>query len=139
MAGREVWLVHPWNLGSLPSDLPDGTVVIGLCVADFHRAWPWRAARWDFVGTRMAALAPLRWWGDSAAIGRALAAARRVRTVDDPHLAPWLVWWAECREAPRLFPRVDRRCDSFSQWWTRVTRGLHRAQDLLTPAQARPA
>jgi len=131
VAGREVWLVHPWSLGPLPADLPADTLVIGLFVADLHRAWPWRAARWEFVGSRMAELAPVRWWGDAAAIGRALAAARRVRAVDDPHLAPWLVWWAECREAPRLFPRVDRRCDSFSQWWTRVTRGLHRAQELL--------
>ena len=139
VAGRDVWLVHPWNLGEVPAGLPADTVVVGLCVADFHRAWPWRGARWDFVGARMAALAPVRWWGDSVAIGRALAAARRVYTVDDPHLAPWLVWWAECREAPRLFPRVDPRCDSFSQWWARVTRGLDRAQDLLIAPGARAA
>jgi hypothetical protein len=27
---------------------------------------------------------------------------------------------------------VDRRCDSFSQWWTRSTRGLATAAELLS-------
>jgi deoxyribodipyrimidine photo-lyase len=33
--------------------------------------------------------------------------------------------------APTLFPQVERRCSSFSQWWTRATRGLQRAGELL--------
>ncbi|OYU76911.1 MAG: deoxyribodipyrimidine photolyase, partial [Burkholderiales bacterium PBB5] len=40
--GRDVWLVHPWNLGPLPA-LPPDTVVLGLLLADFHQAWPWSA------------------------------------------------------------------------------------------------
>jgi len=134
VAGREVWLVHPWSLGELPSDLPGDVLPIGLWVADFHRAWPWREARWRFVGERMGALARVCWWGEAAAIGRALAAARRVRVLDEPHLSPWLAEWAECRQAPRLFPRLERRCDSFSQWWTRVTRGRPQAAGLLVGA-----
>ena len=128
--GREVWLVHPWNLG-LPPALPPGTLVLGLFVGDFHRAWPWNAARWRFVGARMAELTSHRWHGDAAVIGAALAGARRVRSVDEPHLAAWLSRWAECVAAPALFPPVAGRCDSFSQWWSCASRGLRSAADLL--------
>jgi deoxyribodipyrimidine photo-lyase len=128
--GRDVWLVHPWALGSLPALLP-GTLVLGAFVREFHRAWPWSDRRWRFVGTRMAELTSHRWHGDAAAIGAALAGARRVRSVDEPHLAPWLVRWAECVAAPALFPQVAGRCDSFSAWWLRASRGLQSAADLL--------
>ena len=132
VAGRNVWLVHPWSLGELPAELPADAVVIGVLVADFHRAWPWSEQRWRFVNARMAELAAQRWYGDAAAIGSALAGARSVRSIDEPHLAPWLARWAECEAAPALFRSVDRRCDSFSQWWTRTSRGLESAADLLT-------
>jgi deoxyribodipyrimidine photo-lyase len=128
--GREVWLVHPWNLGALPA-LPHGTLVLGLFLGEFHRAWPWSDRRWRFVGARMAELTTQRWHGDAAAIGAALAGARRVRSVYEPHLEPWLARWADCVAAPALFPPVDRRCDSFSQWWTRTSRGLQSVADLL--------
>ena len=132
VAGRDVWIVHPWSLGQLPAGLPEDTRVIGVVVDDFHRAWPWSQRRWDFVGSRMAELAADCWQGDAAAIGAALKSARSVRSVDEPHLAPWLARWAECDAAPALFPDVDRRCDSFSQWWNRASRGHHSAADLLT-------
>jgi deoxyribodipyrimidine photo-lyase len=128
--GREVWLVHPWNLGALPALAP-GTLVLGVFVSDFHSVWPWSDRRWRFVGTRMAELSPHRWHDDAAAIGDALAGARRVRSVDEPHLAPWLARWAECVAPPALFPPVAARCDSFSQWWSRASRGLQTAADLL--------
>ena len=130
VAGRDVWLVHPWSLGE-PPDLPPDTVVIGLYLDDFHRVWPWSPRRWHFVGSRMAELAPLRWHGDAVAVGAALSAARRVRGVAEPHLAPWLPRWADCVAAPALFPPVDTPCSSFSQWWNRATRGLDTATDLL--------
>jgi deoxyribodipyrimidine photo-lyase len=38
--------------------------------------------------------------------------------------------------APALFPQLDRRCDSFSQWWNRVTLGLDSAADLLALEEA---
>ncbi len=136
VAGRDVWLVHPWNLGELPAWLPAGTVVVGVFVTEFHRAWPWSDRRWQFVASRMAELAALRWQGDAAAIGAALAGAREVRSIDEPHLQPWLARWAVCEAAPALFPAVDRRCDSFSQWWTRACRGVKSAADLLATRQA---
>jgi deoxyribodipyrimidine photo-lyase len=131
VAGRDVWLVHPWSLGDVPASLTADTQVIGVFSADFHRAWPWSERRWHFVGSRMTELALQRWFGDAGAIGTALKSARSVRSVDEPHLAPWLAAWAECGSAPVLFPPVDRRCDSFSQWWSRATRGLNSAADLL--------
>jgi deoxyribodipyrimidine photo-lyase len=131
VVGRDIWLVHPWSLGELPTALPADTLVIGVFVADFHRAWPWSEQRWRFVGSRMAELAQLRWYADAAAIGTALKSARSVRSIDEPHLAPWLARWAECEPAPALFPPVDRCCDSFSKWWARVSRGLDSAMDLL--------
>ena len=133
--GRDVWLVHPWSLGALPAPLPADTLVLGLCLSDFHRAWPWSESRWHFVGTRMTAVAPVRWHGDAAAVVAALAGARRVRAVDEPHLSPWLARLAQTQPAPQLFPAVDRRCDSFSQWWTRCTRGLQTTEDLLAVSE----
>jgi deoxyribodipyrimidine photo-lyase len=135
VAGRDVWLVHPWSLGELPASLAADTQVIGVFLADFHRAWPWNERRWHFVGSRMTELAAQRWYGDAGAIGAALKSARSVRSVDEPHLAPWLAAWAECGAAPALFPPVDRRCDSFSQWWNRATRGLNAATDLLAAGE----
>ena len=132
VADREVWLIHPWNLCDLPDSLPQGTVVVGIFLTDFHRAWPWSDQRWRFVAHRMAELAPLRWHGDAAAIGAALQGARQVRSVDEPHLRPWLARWAGCEATPTIFPMVDRRCDSFSQWWNRASRGVGDAAELLT-------
>jgi len=136
VAGREVWLVHPWNLSDLPTFLPANTVVVGVFVTDFHHAWPWSERRWRFVASRMAELAPLRWQGDAVALGAALRGASRVRSVYDPHIASWLATLAVCEAQIKLFPSVTRRCDSFSQWWTRTSRGFATASDLLAGRQA---
>jgi deoxyribodipyrimidine photo-lyase len=135
VAGRDVWLVHPWSLGELPSALPADTLVVGVFTADFHRAWPWSDQRWNFVGSRMAELATERWYADAATLGAALQGARRVRSIHEPHLEPWLASWAECSSAPQLFPAVDSRCDSFSRWWTRASRGLKSTAALLAVNQ----
>ncbi len=90
MAGHAVWWVHPWCLGPLPAALPANTLVIGGCLADFHRAWPWSARRRHFVGQRMAELAPRCWYADATAVHAAWVGARSVRCRADPHLDPWL-------------------------------------------------
>jgi deoxyribodipyrimidine photo-lyase len=131
VAGRDVWLVHPWSLGALPATVRADTAIVGVFVDDFHGGWPWSEKRWRFVGCRMAELATEIWLGDAAAIGNALQGARSVRSIDEPHLVPWLARWAECTAAPTLFPPVDRRCDSFSQWWARASRGVNSAAELL--------
>lgn len=136
--GRDVWLLHPWDLGELPADLAPDTVVIGLYLSDFHHHWPWSEGRWRFVGTRMAAVTDICWYGDAAAVGLALGAAHRVRSLANPHLMPWLAQWAVCTPEPTLFPSVDRPCASFSQWWSRASRGPRSVLDLLSLHQVSP-
>lgn len=129
--GRTVWLVHPWSLRAPPADLPPDTEVIGVYLREYHTAWPWPEARWRWVDAAMAAWAPQRWFVDAAGLAAALAGATQVRSVDDPHITQWLAPFVQLDPAPMLFPPVERRCHSFSQWWTRTTRGVQQAQALL--------
>ncbi len=130
LQGREVWLVHPWALREPPADMPADAVRIGVYLKEHHAQWPWPEARWQWVNSAMAEIAPLRWYTDAAGLASALAAAR-VRSVADPHICRWLEPLAHLDDAPSLFPTVERHCSSFSQWWTRATRGLKQAEDLL--------
>ncbi|RAS20608.1 deoxyribodipyrimidine photo-lyase [Paraburkholderia bryophila] len=131
VAGRDVWLVHPWSLGELPADLPADTVVIGLLLSDFHQAWPWNERRWRFVGSRMREITDTCWYADSVSVGQVLANARRIRSVANLHFAPYQEQWAECAPAPLLFPANDKLLPSFSKWWTRVSRDFRTTADLL--------
>lgn len=115
VAGRDVWLVHPWSI----ADPPPGRLPVAVCDAAFHARWPWTARRWRFVGTRLAAIAPLRWLADGPALCRALAAARSVAGVDDPHLGG--VFDGFALAAPRqAFEGPERPGQSFSAWWAGV-------------------
>jgi deoxyribodipyrimidine photo-lyase len=131
LRGREVWLVHPWALRAPPPDLPASAVVIGVYFSEYHQRRPWPEARWRWVDAAMAQVAPQRCLVDATRLAAALAGAAQVRSVDDPHLTRWLGPLARLDAAPTLFPHVERRCDSFSQWWTRATRGLQGAGELL--------
>jgi len=131
LQGRQVWLVHPWALRPAPADLPADTVVIGVYPVGHHQAWPWPEARWRWVDAAMADVAPTRWWADTATLAKALAGAARVRCADDPHIGPCLPAAVQRDPTPALFAPVDRACSSFSQWWTRSTRGRHQASALL--------
>ena len=128
--GRDVWLVHPWSLRPPPADLPDGTVVIGIALHEWHQPWPWTAARWRFVAAAMATLTRERWHAGAAEVATALQHARSVQAVDDLHAGPLLGTLARCRPAPLMFRAVERPCTSFSQWWTQVTRGLKAVHEL---------
>ena len=119
--GRDVWLVHPWSLGDLPADLPKDTLVIGIFVSEFHRAWPWSEKRWLFVQSRMAELVSECWYGDRLSIELALQVAKRLGGVSEAHIATWLPSAGQFIPSPTLFPNVDRRCDSFSKWWRLVS------------------
>ncbi|MFN5157312.1 MAG: FAD-binding domain-containing protein [Betaproteobacteria bacterium] len=131
LRGREVWLVHPWALRPPPADVPADAVVIGLYPQEHHRAWPWPAARWQWVDEAMAAVAPQRWFASAGQAAAGLASAARVRSVDDPPQPAGFRPLLELDAAPSLFPPVPRPCGSFSQWWTRATRGLQQAGELL--------
>ena len=127
VAGRDVWLVHPWAL-RLPLDLPAHTLCIGIYLEEFHSAWPWSQLRWGFVGARMVELTTACWHADTTTLQQVLRGARSVRTVADPHLD--LSALAQVQPAPTLFAEVARPCTSFSQWWTRTTQGVAALHDL---------
>ena len=131
LRGRPVWLVHPWALRAPPADLPADTIVLGIFPHEHHSAWPWPAERWQWVHTAMRAVAPECWFIDSSKLAQALVGAAQVRTVADPHVDGWLPSLVQADPAPCLFPLVERPCSSFSQWWTRATRGLKQASELL--------
>ncbi len=131
LQGRDVWLVHPWALRAPPADTPEGVVAVGVYLREHHQAWPWPDARWRWVDAAMAGLAAERWFIGAADLRTALAGAASVRSVSDPHIARHLQPLARLNAEPTLFPAVGRPCSSFSQWWTRCTRGLQMAQDLL--------
>lgn len=124
--GRDVWLVHPWALGAFPAGLPEGTLALGIAVAEFHQQHPWTAQRWDFVTRRMRQLAPLCWYAPAKTMGTALDAARSVHVLANPHLddlgdlgdlgQSWLPASVSQHAAPRLFAPVDELCGSFSKW-----------------------
>jgi deoxyribodipyrimidine photo-lyase len=130
VAGRPVWLVHPWSLADPPAGLPDGCLKVGVTLAEWHAAWPWSEARWRFVAGRMQALCDRLWHADGATLYGALSATHSVQGVDNPHLGAWpgRRWLAP---VPRLFDDPGRRCNSFSQFWTGVTKRLVGAGDAL--------
>ncbi|MDH4479260.1 MAG: FAD-binding domain-containing protein [Rhodoferax sp.] len=126
IAGKDVWLVHPWSLGQRPSEVPVDALCIAVLVADFHQRNPWSALRWNFVGERMAAMTNLRWFADAETLGAALKSAHCVHMVEDLHLASFqrhLQAVSHCSHSqPLLFEPVEAFCPSFSSWWkqTRV-------------------
>jgi len=130
VAGRDVWLVHPWALGELPADLPADTVRVGLWLAEHHDAWPWSGARWAFVSERIAALTPLHWHVNRKILTQALAGARSVQTVSDPHINALLPRQVVQRAPTTLFSEVNLHSRSFSTWWNRTTRGVNSLNDL---------
>jgi deoxyribodipyrimidine photo-lyase len=131
LAGRAVWLVLPWALRPPPPDMPSDVLVLGVYLHEHHRQWPWPLARWQWVDTAMAQLTQQRWSTDAAGLATALVGAASVRSVDDPHATRWLEGIAQLDPAPALFPLVEQPCRSFSHWWTRATRGIARAEELL--------
>ena len=117
VADRDVWLIHPWALREPPPDLPTDALRVSICAAEFHDAWAWSDKRWDFVGTRMAALSPHCWHDSAAAICNALRGARSVHSVDDPHLDAAIRPLTANSPPRHLFAEIERPCSSFSKWW----------------------
>ncbi len=127
VAGRTVHLVHPWSLGE---QSPGTGLRLGVVSTEFHRAWPWSGARWQFVTTRMRELCDQLWVADTEALVQALGAAASVSGRADPHLPrPW----ARLGLQPplRLFGSPRRPCASFTPYWREVTQGRGSASELL--------
>lgn len=130
VAGRDVWIVHPWALRNPPIDLPADTLILGLYEQDFYARWPWSATRFSFVDARMRELCEVCWCSTEHDAAAALATARSVRSVRDPHCDLAALPGITLDAAPRLFAAVERPCHSFSQWWRRATQGIELAGDL---------
>lgn len=121
VAGRAIWLVHPWSL----ADAPPGTLPVAVLDTTDPIRHPWSPARWAAVSARMAALTPHRWAAPAEALTVALSAARTVRGRAHPHLAAPLA--RHCTE-PDLppWPEPDTACGSFSAYWSRVLKQVAR-------------
>jgi deoxyribodipyrimidine photo-lyase len=128
--GRDVWLVHPWSLAALPSDLPSGVVAVGLWCEEWMQAMPWSFKRWMFVAQRMGALAPACAFGSASDWQAALSQASSVACWDHPRLPAWTGLAVQRRSPARLFKSLDEPCLSFTAWWQQVSRGVRHFRHL---------
>lgn len=104
VAGRDVWLHHPWSLGAGPGTLPADVLHMGVGFDTSHLHTPWSQRRWDFV-------------------------SQGFRLQTDPHAKPALLHVQALLQSaapqqaagpqalPYLFEPVTQYCPSFSAWW----------------------
>jgi deoxyribodipyrimidine photo-lyase len=129
VAGRDVWLLHPWSLGAVPVGSGSAALRIGVGFAECHAQTPWSARRWRFVTAGLQASTSVLWWGSAPQLADALQGARSVGWQSDPHAAAgWDALQAQlaqqagqprctAHQPPCLFEPVQAYCTSFSQWW----------------------
>lgn len=129
VAGRDVWLLHPWSLGTIPTSMGAQTLRIGVGFSECHTQTPWSERRWSFVTEGLQVRTPVLWWGSAKQVADALQGARSVCWQSDPHAAVGLdTLEAQFAEKPShplvsayltpcLFEPVHAYCQSFSQWW----------------------
>lgn len=137
IAGKMVWLVHPWHLADLPQDIPADIVPVGVFWKEFHQAHPWNEHRWEFVLQRMKALAGICWWGSEIEVMRALAQANQVLVVDHLSVPQRLGEHVIRLPMPRLFRQVETVQSTYSKWWVQVNRQVRHLQQLVYPIQRR--
>jgi deoxyribodipyrimidine photo-lyase len=133
VAGRDVWLMHPWSLGADTSRAGSDALCIGVGFAQCHVDTPWSAKRWRFVTEGLSAQTPHLWWGDAPQFARSLRLARSVHWQAEPHADVALQELRSLLHAqpespvvishpePQLFSPVDTYCPSFSQWWKQTS------------------
>jgi len=129
VAGRDVWLRHPWSIGM---KIPANALQIAVGIEPCHASAPWSELRWDFVTRGLQEHTQHLWWGSAAQIAAALQNARSVQWLANPHADAALFSLQNqlCITAPRLdmhsqlqpclFEPVVRHCRSFSEWWKRA-------------------
>ena len=135
IAGRDVWLLHPWSIHPGADVVPEQALKIGIAFDSCHKDMPWSDSRWAFVTQALAAQTTpgqSLWWGNPASVAAALQSARSVRWQTDLHMAPLLTQLRSglqnstasggltCLPAHTptpLFEAVTPHCRSFSKWW----------------------
>jgi hypothetical protein len=135
--GKHVWLVHPWVLANLPTDLPADVVCVAVVFAEHAQSHPWNALRWRFVGERMAVLTQHRWFASAQEVLQALAGVQSVHTVAHLCLPDLAEGNVQIRPAPRLFRHIEKPMDSFSKWWVQVNKNVRHLQQLVYPLPTR--
>jgi deoxyribodipyrimidine photo-lyase len=135
VAGRDVWLLHPWSIGAVPAGVGTNTLLVGVGLAECHAQMPWCANRWRFVTEGLSARTPQLWWGNVAQIAHALQGARSVGWQPEAHADVALKSLQAILKAgqphpviavfeePGLFEPVEQYSRSFSKWWqqTKIT------------------
>ncbi len=129
VAGRDVWLLHPWSLGAVPHGMGDDVLLIGVGFVEAHMQTPWSERRWNFVTQGLLSRTPQLWWGNVAQISQALQGARSISWQTEAHADAALENLQALLEAepahpratphaePVLFEPVEPYCASFSKWW----------------------
>ena len=129
LRGREVQLWHPWAMAGAGRAASPQVLNVAVVDAGFHQRWPWSGARWRFVATGLKAASDVQWCGPAETLVRALSAAQSVHGVHSPHLSSAFAA-LNLQAAPLLLQWPQSRCGSFSQFWTRATKGLKQAEEL---------
>jgi deoxyribodipyrimidine photo-lyase len=132
IAGRDVWLHHPWAINATPDHISTDALHIGIGIGTQHASTPWSESRWDFVTRGLKAHTKRLWWGSTEQMASALRHANSVQWHPDPHADKALTRLQDAlqlsntqqvvgpRELPCLFEPVDTYCRSFSEWWKRT-------------------
>ncbi len=129
VAGRDVWLHHPWSLGASPHQMGPDSTSVAVGFAESHAQNPWSERRWGFVSAGLRAQTPHLWWGSVLQIAQSLRGARSVSWQPDPHVNSEMAQLqvllqtehgrqvAQPQPQPCLFEPVAFYCQSFTQWW----------------------
>ena len=132
LAGRDVWLHHPWSIDATPAHIPTDALHIGIGIDMQHAGTPWSESRWDFVTRGLRTHTEHLWWGSTEQMASALRHANSVHWHPDPHMDPALRRLQDVLQLsttqpvvrpsalPCLFEPVDTYCRSFSEWWKRT-------------------
>jgi deoxyribodipyrimidine photo-lyase len=131
VTGRDVWLLHPWSLGTVPHAMGDDVLLLGVGFVEGHMQTPWSERRWNFVAEGLRCRTPQLWWGNVAQVAQALQGARSLGWQTEAHAdsalnslqtqlqagqgpaQPLVSRYAQ----PPLFDPVEPYCESFAKWW----------------------
>lgn len=138
LAGKDVWLHHPWSVDVHAGHTPSSAVHIGVgldtnaSATTAFAAPAWSERRWNFVTGGLRSQTICLWFGSVDQVAAALKNAKSVQWHANLHadaafmrlqkqlnyLAPDCKVQSEVR--PFLFEPVDKYCRSFSEWWKRT-------------------